>query len=124
MQIFGYPVTMALGSGIQALSRRLRRDGLGRGTELLALYARPVGRVRPGILAHMNTDHADAMILLAKSRAGIEASEAMMTSVDRLGFTLRLKTSDGVKGTRFNFAREVATPQDSRAVLVELSVNE
>ena len=40
------------------------------------------------ILAHMNADHVDAMILLARLHAGIEASEATMTSVDRLGFTL------------------------------------
>jgi hypothetical protein len=31
-----------------------------------------------------------------------------------------LKTNDGVKGTRINFLREVATPQDTRAVLVEM----
>jgi putative heme iron utilization protein len=80
----------------------------------------PLAESAPGILAHMNTDHADAMVLLAKSHAGIEANEATMTSVDRLGFTLRLKTSDGVKGTRINFSREVATPQDTRAVLVEM----
>jgi hypothetical protein len=43
-----------------------------------------------------------------------------MTSVDRLGFTLRLKTDDGVKGIRINFLREVATAQDTRAVLVEM----
>jgi hypothetical protein len=58
--------------------------------------------------------------LLAKSHAGIEANEATMTSVDRLGFSLRLKTNDGVKGTRINFPREVATAQDTRAVLVEM----
>ncbi len=43
-----------------------------------------------------------------------------MTSVDRLGFSLRLKTANGVKGARINFLREVATPQDTRAVLVEM----
>jgi heme iron utilization protein len=74
----------------------------------------------PGILAHMNADHVDAMILLARTHAGIEATEATMTSVDRLGFTLRLKTNDGVKGTRINFLREVATAQDTRTVLVEM----
>jgi putative heme iron utilization protein len=80
----------------------------------------PLAETAPGILAHMNTDHVDAMVLLAKSQARIEAIEATMTSVDRLGFTLRLKTSDGVKGARINFPREVATPQDTRAVLVEM----
>ena len=80
----------------------------------------PLAEAAPGILAHMNADHVDAMILLARLHAGIEASEATMTSVDRLGFTLRLKTNDGVKGARVNFLREVATAQDTRAVLVEM----
>ena len=80
----------------------------------------PLAESASGILAHMNTDHADAMILLAKSHAGIKATEATMTSIDRLGFTVRLKTNDGVKGTRINFPREVATAQDTRAVLVEM----
>jgi heme iron utilization protein len=82
--------------------------------------ADPLAESAPGILAHMNADHGDAMILLAKTNAGIEAVEATMTSVDRLGFSLRLKTSDGVKGTRINFSREVATAPDTRAVLVEM----
>lgn len=80
----------------------------------------PLSEAAPGILAHMNADHVDAMILLAKSHAGIEATETTMTSVDRLGFTLRLKTNDGVKGARINFPREVATAQDARAALVEM----
>ena len=54
-------------------------------------------------MQHMNADHKDALILLAKRFAGIEAQEAEMTSVDRLGFHLRLKTQDGVKGTRSRF---------------------
>ncbi len=80
----------------------------------------PLAEAAPGILTHMNADHVDAMILLAAQHAGIDASEATMTSVDRLGFSLRLKTADGVKGARINFLREVATPQDTRAVLVEM----
>jgi putative heme iron utilization protein len=80
----------------------------------------PLAESAPGILAHMNADHVDAMILLAKTNAGIEAVEATMTSVDRLGFSLRLKTNDEVKGTRINFLREVATLQDTRTVLVEM----
>jgi putative heme iron utilization protein len=80
----------------------------------------PLAEAAPGILAHMNADHVDAMVLLAGLHAGIEAKEATMTSVDRLGFSLRLRTTDGVKGARINFLREVATPQDTRAVLVEM----
>lgn len=80
----------------------------------------PLAGAAPGILAHMNADHVDAMILLARVHSGVVASEAAMTSVDRLGFTLRLTTSEGMKGTRVNFLREVTSALDTRAVLVEM----
>jgi hypothetical protein len=80
----------------------------------------PLANAAPGILAHMNADHVDSMILLARSHAGIEATEATMTSVDRLGFSFRLKTIDGVKGVRINFLHEATNPQDTRAMLVEM----
>lgn len=87
-------------------------------------YARarpdPLAESAAGILAHMNADHVDSMLLLARVDAGITGTEATMTSVDRLGFSVRLKTKDGMKGTRINFTREVATPQDTRKVLVEM----
>jgi putative heme iron utilization protein len=68
----------------------------------------------------MNADDVDAMILLAGSHAGIDATEATMTLVDRSGFSLRLKTTNRVKGARINFLREVTTPQDTRVMLVEM----
>jgi len=80
----------------------------------------PLAEAAPGILGHMNADHVDSMVLLARSQAHIEAAEATMTAVDRLGFNLRLKTDDGMKGTRINFPREVSSPQDTRAILVEM----
>lgn len=80
----------------------------------------PLAASAPGILAHMNADHVDSMILLARANAGLEATEATMTSIDRLGFTLRLKTAEGMKGTRINFPCEVRTPQETRKVLVEM----
>jgi putative heme iron utilization protein len=71
-------------------------------------------------MQHMNADHKDALILLAKRFAGIDAQEAEMTSVDRLGFHLRLKTQDGMKGTRIAFLREVKNPLEAREVFVEM----
>jgi putative heme iron utilization protein len=82
--------------------------------------ADPLAGAAPGIIAHMNADHVAAMILLAQKHAGYEATEASMTAVDRLGFFLRLKTAEGMKGVRINFLREVATAQDTRHVLVEM----
>jgi len=80
----------------------------------------PLADAASGILAHMNADHVDSMILLARFHAGVEAIEATMTSVDRLGFTLRLKTNEGMKAARINFLNEVTTPQETRRVLVEM----
>jgi heme iron utilization protein len=80
----------------------------------------PLAEASAGILSHMNADHVDSMILLARTHANIEASEATMTSVDRLGFALRLKTAIGMKGARINFPRQVSTPQEMRKVLVEM----
>jgi putative heme iron utilization protein len=68
----------------------------------------------------MNTDHKDALILLARVFAGMESQEAAMTSVDRLGFHVRLKTQDGMKGVRIAFLREVNNPGEARKVLVEM----
>ncbi|HTV06416.1 MAG TPA: DUF2470 domain-containing protein [Acidobacteriaceae bacterium] len=80
----------------------------------------PLAESAAGILAHMNADHVEAMILLARAHAQLEASEAAMTSVDRLGFTLRLTTEQGMKGARINFPREVISPQEARKTLVEM----
>jgi putative heme iron utilization protein len=74
-----------------------------------------------GIIEHMNTDHGDALIRLSKAFAGIEAQEAAMTSVDRLGFNVRLKTQDGTRGARIAFPREVSNPADARKVLIGMT---
>ncbi|MFY9948165.1 MAG: DUF2470 domain-containing protein [Candidatus Sulfotelmatobacter sp.] len=80
----------------------------------------PLADVAAGIIEHMNTDHKDALILLARKNAGIESQEATMTSVDRLGFQVRLKTADGMRGARVAFLHEVRNATDARKVLVEM----
>ena len=72
------------------------------------------------IIRHMNADHKEALVLLARAFARIESQEATMTAVDRLGFHARLKTQDGVKGARIAFLREVSNPAETREVLVEM----
>ena len=80
----------------------------------------PLAQDAPGILTHMNQDHTGAMILLARTHSALEASEASMSSVDRLGFTLRLKTAEGMKGARINFPHEVSNPMETRQALVQM----
>jgi putative heme iron utilization protein len=80
----------------------------------------PLAESAPSILAHMNAEHVDSMLLLARSHARLEATEAAMTSVDRLGFSLRLRTTAGMKGVRINFPHEVATSLETRKELIEM----
>jgi putative heme iron utilization protein len=72
------------------------------------------------IMQHMNADHKEALQLLAQQFARVESQEATMTAVDRLGFHVRLKTKDGMRGARIAFLREVSNPIETRKVLVEM----
>ncbi|SRR5579871_2220943 len=72
------------------------------------------------IIQHMNADHKDALVLLARKFAHIESMEATMTTVDRLGFHVRVKTPDGMRGARIAFLWEVSNPAETRKVLVEM----
>jgi putative heme iron utilization protein len=80
----------------------------------------PLADAATDIIQHMNTDHGDALILVARAFAGIESQEAAMTSVDRLGFHVRLATQDGTRGARIAFLREVSSPAEARNVLVDM----
>ena len=88
--------------------------------EYAQAHADPLADAAAGILQHMNADHQEALILLARIFAGIEAQEAVMTAVDRLGFHVRMKTEEGMKGARLAFLNEVSTPAETRKMLVEM----
>ena len=81
----------------------------------------PLADAAEGIIQHMNTDHQYAMMLIAQVFGKTESEEATMTSIDRLGFQLRLKTPEGMRGVRIGFPREVASPAETRTVLVEMT---
>jgi len=80
----------------------------------------PLAEVAPGMIQHMNADHADALLLIARRLAGEAADEAAMTAVDRLGFHLRLRSGDRIHGRRVAFLREVRNSDAARAVLMEM----
>ncbi len=80
----------------------------------------PLADAAAGIMQHMNRDHKEELVLLARVFAGIESQEAAITSIDRLGFHVRLKTQEGVRGGRIAFMREVSSPAEIRSVLVEM----
>jgi len=80
----------------------------------------PLADAAPGIVEHMNRDHADALIVYARHYASEAADEATMVTVDRLGFKLRLRQGDRLSSVRIAFPREVTTAGQSREVLIEM----
>ena len=89
-------------------------------SEYLGCQPDPLADSMTEIIQHMNTDHKDALVLLAREFARVESQEATMTAVDHLGFHVRLKTPDGMRGARIAFLREVRSSLEIREVLVEM----
>jgi heme iron utilization protein len=81
----------------------------------------PLADAAAEIIRHMNTDHGDALKLLAKTYALLESDEASLLAVDRLGFQVRLKTESGMRGARIAFVREVRDVVEAREVFVEMT---
>lgn len=81
----------------------------------------PLRDTASDILAHMNDDHADAVLAYAHAFAGIRAAtSATMTSVDRYGFDLAIATPDGPQAARVAFDAPVTTTQEVRKAMVAL----
>jgi putative heme iron utilization protein len=70
----------------------------------------------PGIVAHMNTDHADAVALYATELCGCPAGAWRMTGVDPEGADLLHCTN----AARIDFPESVRTPGEARGALVSL----
>jgi putative heme iron utilization protein len=81
----------------------------------------PLGHSAAGIIAHMNADHADALVLYCKAFSkATDITSASMTGIDRYGFEMSAKTSEGLRPIRLAFARPISTPEDARAVLISM----
>jgi len=81
----------------------------------------PLADAAPGIIEHMNADHADALRAITRHFGKLEAEEATMVSCDRLGFVVRVRTNEGMKGARIAFPEPVRSRDDARRVLVEMT---
>ena len=80
----------------------------------------PLADSAAGIIQHMNRDHGDSLILLSKHFTKIDAVEASMTSVDRLGMQVRIKSGDEFYSRRIGFLSEAANPEECREVIIEM----
>ena len=73
------------------------------------------------IIEHMNADHGEALRAITRHFGQLEAEEAAMVSCDRLGFVVRARTSEGMKGVRIRFPEPVRTREDARRVMVKMT---
>jgi heme oxygenase (biliverdin-IX-beta and delta-forming) len=87
-----------------------------------AAEADPLAPYAAGAIAHMNADHADAMVLYCKAFSkATDVTSATMTDVDRYGFDMSAKTPEGPRPVRVAFPRRVTTPEEVRTTLVAMA---
>jgi putative heme iron utilization protein len=86
------------------------------GAALLDRAAPALAEAEPGILAHMNADHADAVDLYARALLGRDGAGWRLTGVDAEGCDLRL----GGRVARLDFPARIADAEGARAALVAL----
>jgi putative heme iron utilization protein len=79
------------------------------------------GEPAVAIIEHMNADHADSLALMARVLAGrSDATEAVMTAVDRYGFDVVAGGPGGRAALRLGFDAPVDTPAAVRPAMVRL----
>lgn len=80
-----------------------------------------VGEPAASILAHMNRDHADSLVVIARALGGrADTTEAVMTAVDRYGFDLVATGPEGRGAVRVGFSAPIREPEQVRREMVRL----
>ncbi len=101
--------------------------GYGRmNTVTLEAYAEaeadPTYAAAPGAVAHLNADHADALVDMARALGGYpDALTARCDAIDRYGIDLTVETPRGHAPTRVGFAERVDDPDGLRPATIELA---
>jgi putative heme iron utilization protein len=81
----------------------------------------PLGASAAGAIAHMNADHAEAMVLYCKAYSmATDITAASMTALDRYGFEMSAKTREGPRLVRLAFPTPVGTMDEARAALIAM----
>jgi putative heme iron utilization protein len=84
--------------------------------DVLVAPAAGLAEAEPGIVGHMNEDHADALQLYASRLLGLSGSGWQMTGIDAEGIDLR----QGGRVGRLAFDAPLAAADQARKVLVDL----
>lgn len=82
----------------------------------------PIATVAAGAVAHLNADHADALLAMARTLGGHpDATAATCTAADRFGLDLSVDTPRGRAVARVGYAAPLQAAGELRAATVELA---
>ncbi|EID11371.1 HugZ family protein [Mycolicibacterium phlei] len=82
----------------------------------------PVVPRAAGPIEHLNADHADALLDMARTLGGYpDATAATCTGADRYGLDLRLETERGMAYTRIGYRTPLNSFDELRSATVELA---
>jgi len=73
------------------------------------------------LIREINTEQAETLLLLARVFGNVEAQQAMVIALDRLGFHLRITTPGRMQGGRVAFSSLVRNASEVRAGLAGLA---
>ncbi|MFF0634546.1 HugZ family protein [Nocardia sp. NPDC004151] len=92
------------------------------GEEYAAAQADPIIPAAGRAIAHLNDDHADALLDMAHARGGYpDATAAVCERADRFGLDLRVTTPRGIAVTRIGYLEPIDTIAELRTATVELA---
>lgn len=81
-----------------------------------------VSRGAAGAVAHLNDDHADALLDMARALGGCpEATAARCLDADRTGLDLVAETPGGKRRVRVEYEEPIDGPQGLRKATVKLA---
>ena len=89
--------------------------------EYMAAAVDPLAEAASDLIREINSAQQETLLLLARECGKLEAEQGSITTIDRLGFHLRVKTPDRMQGGRFAFTHPVRTAQEARAGLADLA---
>src|SRR4051812_14413972 len=79
-----------------------------------------LAEAEPEIVAHMNSDHEDAVQLYALRLLGRAGTGWRMTGIDPEGLDLRRDADTGGETVRIDFSTPIGTPEEARRTLIAL----
>lgn len=92
------------------------------GADYLAAEPDPVSPHAADAIAHLNADHADALVAVARTLGGYpDATAVRCTGADRYGLDLRVTADRGAAYTRVGYAAPIGSIGELRAAAAELT---